>query len=267
MAEYRQNTPFEEIGGEEQSSNSGNTGLPFGLCKKYNIPIGKNWTPRDAWNALAGIGVYPPWTKKGKSGRYSVENSEQERTKKQSSISVEQTAVTEATREKFADKLIKAKSNVAKIKPQDAWRVTSYTADELKEKYPNAKLFTTPGGSTFAVNKDGDIISVCRNPNDKQYRGKDLIAMAVENGGTKLDSYSGNHDFYLKQGFEPVSWCVFDKRYAPNDWTPIRDKEEPIIFYRYTGKIGNESVEDFTSRIKASKDYDTAMEIRDKSME
>lgn len=203
----------------------------------------------------------------GKSGRYSVENGEQERTKKQSNVSVERTAVTETTRGKFADKLIKAKSNVAEIKPQDAWRVTSYTADELKEEHPNAKLFTTPGGSTFAVDKGGDIISVCRNPNDKQYRGKDLIAMAVENGGTKLDSYSGNHDFYLKQGFEPVSWCVFDKQYAPSDWTPIRDKEEPIIFYRYTGKIGTESVEDFTNRIKASKDYDTAMEIRDKSME
>lgn len=66
MAEYRQNTLLEEIDDEEQSSKSGNTGLPFGLCKRYNILIGKNWTPRDAWNALAGVGVYPPWTEKGK---------------------------------------------------------------------------------------------------------------------------------------------------------------------------------------------------------
>lgn len=30
----------------------GNVGLPFGLCKKYGIEIGKDWTPKDAWDAL-----------------------------------------------------------------------------------------------------------------------------------------------------------------------------------------------------------------------
>lgn len=67
--EYRQNTPYGSITDEnEQEENKahGNTGLPFGLCMKYNIPVSKTWTPRDAWNALKGIGIYPPWTEKGK---------------------------------------------------------------------------------------------------------------------------------------------------------------------------------------------------------
>lgn len=43
-----------------------NTGLPFGLCKKYGISLPNKATPRDAWNALKGKGVYPPWTAEGK---------------------------------------------------------------------------------------------------------------------------------------------------------------------------------------------------------
>ena len=34
--------------------SSGNTGLPFGLCKKYRIPLTNDATPRDAWAALEG---------------------------------------------------------------------------------------------------------------------------------------------------------------------------------------------------------------------
>ena len=30
----------------------GNTGLPFGLCKRFNISLPQNATPRDAWEAL-----------------------------------------------------------------------------------------------------------------------------------------------------------------------------------------------------------------------
>ena len=51
--------------------------MPFGLCAKYGIPLPKDATPRDAWNALKEHkGVFPPWTKKGQSsGEYSEEES------------------------------------------------------------------------------------------------------------------------------------------------------------------------------------------------
>lgn len=71
MAEYRQNTGYDTIiddAGEdkvEEKQSHGNTGLPFGLCKKYGISLSQNATPRQAWDALKGIGVYPPWTKEG----------------------------------------------------------------------------------------------------------------------------------------------------------------------------------------------------------
>ena len=41
------------------SKNHGNTRLPYGLCKKYGIEYGEDWTPKDAWNALADKGVTP----------------------------------------------------------------------------------------------------------------------------------------------------------------------------------------------------------------
>lgn len=59
MAEYRQNVPYKQImkGGEEsqeEKHSSGNTGLPFGLCKKYRVPLPDDASPRDAWAALEG---------------------------------------------------------------------------------------------------------------------------------------------------------------------------------------------------------------------
>ena len=56
-------------GEEEEQQNSGrrgrrgggeghgNTRLPFGLCQRFGIEIGKEWGPREAWEALAGKGI------------------------------------------------------------------------------------------------------------------------------------------------------------------------------------------------------------------
>lgn len=56
MAEYRQNASYNEIINEESGTTEknagGNTGLPFGLCKKYGISLPENATPREAWDAL-----------------------------------------------------------------------------------------------------------------------------------------------------------------------------------------------------------------------
>lgn len=162
----------------------------------------------------------------------------------------------------FAVALTAAKTT---IRPNAAWRVTAHTQEELDKEYPCAKLHVTKGGSTVAVTKDGDIVSVCKSDGDRETRGRDLLALAVKNGGNKMDSYAGNHGFYLKCGFEPVSWCEWNDDYAPDDWSEQRDEREPIIFYRYTGKTSTESVEEFCVRVKVSVDYDAAKENRDKS--
>lgn len=74
--EYRQNASYNDIiGGDngetpeaegnegadtpQESKGSGNTRLPFGLCKRYGIALPEGATPRDAWNALKGKGITP----------------------------------------------------------------------------------------------------------------------------------------------------------------------------------------------------------------
>ena len=174
-----------------------------------------------------------------------------------------------ASSDAFSNAVVSAKRNLAKKSPETAWRVTAHTQAELDAEYPGAKLHITEGGSTAAVTSSGDIISVCKNPGDNM-RGKDIIALSVANGGRKLDSYSGNHGFYIKCGFEPVSWCEWNDEYAPSDWDMSKGCErEPVIFYKYSGK-GKASVyktpEDFFNAIPASEDYDAAQKARDDSM-
>lgn len=146
------------------------------------------------------------------------------------------------------------------------WRVDDYSHTE--EEYKNMKTYTTEKGSTIAITKDGDIVSVCSkiNSDGSKDSGRALMEFAVKNGGIKLDSYDGNYYFYTKMGFEPVSWVKFDKEYAPSDWKMGRDLEEPIIFFKYTGKQNSLTLEDFYEKIKASPDYDTAMKVRDREL-
>lgn len=161
--------------------------------------------------------------------------------------------------QKFAQTLTKAKKT---LDAKDAWRVDVHDALDYKGDI----LRVTPKGSTVAVTKEGDIISVCRTKNDTA-RGSDLLKEAVKKGGTKLDSYQANHMFYTKNGFEPVSWCKWDDAFKPDGWTEDFDREN-IIFYKYTGKQPDklETASEFFKRVDESEDYGAAQEIRDSSL-
>ena len=145
-------------------------------------------------------------------------------------------------------------------RPEAKWRVDSYRSAEDFEAEGIA-VHTTEGGSTFAIKPDGDIISVCKNPvTDKGTNARDLMAAAVEAGGTHLDSYAGNFGFYHKCGFEVVARCKFDPQYAPPGWDASRDDKEDIYFMRYVGvgKSQDHSETAMKKRIPYSADYDAA---------
>ena len=163
----------------------------------------------------------------------------------------------------FVASLSKAK---ATYPPEDAWRVSSPSSEEFDEEHPNAKRYVTEGGSTVAITPDGDIVGVCKEIGDT-LRGRELLEFAVMKGGNKLDAFSGLFGFYSKYGFEPVSWTPFDERYAPPGWEKERDKPEPIIFWKYTGKKTEyEDSEDFLSKTKPSDSYDAAKKLRDEEV-
>ena len=147
--------------------------------------------------------------------------------------------------------------------PEDAWRVDdTHTAED----YAHDRLFVTESGSAVAIEPSGNIISVCKNTLGGD-RGSMLLRKAVGEGGDRLDAFGKKlFEFYTRNGFEPVSWTGFDERYAPHDWVKGRDKNEPVIFYRYTGQKQTRRYSEFLSAVKPSSDYDAAQEIRDRSM-
>lgn len=181
-------------------------------------------------------------------------------------------------REEFIASIKAAK---ASQDPRKAWRVDvheKYKDDDgnLQDDltYNDCKNYATPGGSTVSVKPDGDIISVCKNLDDVNTNPKDLMAFAVKNGGCKLDSFDGNWRFYRKCGFEPVSWTPFNKTYAPEGWQEGVDKEEPVVFFAYTGNaemLNAAALEKEKSEFYAREDckfvgdsgYDEAMKKRD----
>lgn len=147
--------------------------------------------------------------------------------------------------------------------PEARWRVDIHDESD----YDSDKLFVSDGGSCVAVEPNGNIISVCKNRNDKIVSGKDLLKKAIENGGDRLDAFGEDlYSFYTRNGFEPISYTNFNEDYAPEGWKKGRDNTEPIIFYRYTGKQTELSYEDFINNVLPSVDYDTAMSLRDKEI-
>lgn len=165
----------------------------------------------------------------------------------------------------FVPALDKAKATQA---PFRAWRVDSYrTAEDFDAE--GITVYSTEGGSTFAIKPDGDIISVCKNAEtDKGTNARDLMAAAVEAGGTHLDSYAGNFAFYHKCGFEVVSRCKFDPQYAPPGWDASRDKPEDVIFMRYVGvgKSQDHSKTAMMRRVPYSASYDDAAAVLEQVM-
>ena len=133
-------------------------------------------------------------------------------------------------RNKFSTALYYAREELKEKDISGFWRVDKQTPEELEQKH--ATMYISDNGGTYALKPDGDIIAVCKRGKD---RGSLLIKNAISNGGDRLDSFSGNHMFYMSQGFEPVCYIKFDTDYPPEDF-PKNAHRENIIFYRYTGK-------------------------------
>lgn len=114
------------------------------------------------------------------------------------------------------------------------WRVDD---THSLEDYEKDKLYITKGGSTVAITKDGDIISVCGNRNDL-YSGKDLLHQAIVKGGKKLDAYGDRlYYFYTQNGFKPISWTPFNIEYAPADFKILDEEGDSSLHVIFTFMI------------------------------
>lgn len=75
---YRADDEEEEAGNSGGNSGGGNKGghgntrLPYGLCQREGIEVGKGWSPRDAWDALAEKGITPAGEFSKRSGKKTI---------------------------------------------------------------------------------------------------------------------------------------------------------------------------------------------------
>lgn len=197
----------------------------------------------------------------GKPAERTTEKTEQITEKPISENGFKVTADTKA----FSIALHTAREELGKTNPADVWRVDEQSPENLAD----AELVVSDNGSTFAIRPDGDIIAVCKAGKDRGYK---IIQEAVKHGGDRLDSFSGNNQFYMANGFEPVCYIDFNPEYAPPDWNPNRDRYEDVVFYKYTGKIRDKRTIPNWDIIKQtiqhieSNDYDEAYQYRNKEI-
>lgn len=166
-----------------------------------------------------------------------------------------------ASAQQFADRIQQAKESQSVEKQ---WRVDAHDASD----YEGNKNFISNGGSTVSVTPDGDIISVCGAKGDPRGKGDRLMEFAVENGGTKLDSFAGNHDFYERNGFQAVSSTSFSDEYAPPGWKESGCGKEDVVAYKYVGKGNVEHIDvadipTKTKRFEGENGYDEMIAYRD----
>ena len=146
------------------------------------------------------------------------------------------------------------------------------TAHDVSE-YGDMKMFLgDDNGVGVAVTKDGDIVSVFKNPNISKSRKavSSILLTAIDNGGVKLDNYNGELSrMYLAHGFIPVARTAFVDEYAPSDWNYERDGRPDIIFWMHNGNdietvarnIGTQEMPDL--KALPLMEYDEAAAYRD----
>lgn len=230
--------------------------IAYGLAKKHGIDT-EGMTPKEVWDALNDKGI--DWKKEYLSDREEEEHKREAYARKWTADVVPKTEeIRPSEPNRFQSTLKSAKESVAE---SERWRVDVHEISD----YKGDKLFVSRGGSCVAVEPDGNIISVCKKDGDS-VRGSDLLKHAIKNGGDRLDAFSDLYYFYVKQGFEPVSWVSFNEEYAPEGWDKNRDEKEPIIFFKYTGKRTTLTREDFLKNNKPFIEYDEAKSFRDKEV-
>lgn len=155
----------------------------------------------------------------------------------------------------FIEAMKKAKKGYPK---QDRWRVV---------EHHHEFEYVTMGGSTIALEKDGNICGLCRNVSDRLC-GEMLLDLAIQMGGTKTQAFGRKlYEFYTKNGFYPVSWIKFNyDKIKIKGWNKKYEKE-PLIFYAYWQTKKAESYDEFIMSTNPSRTEKSAYKNRDKWIE
>ena len=147
------------------------------------------------------------------------------------------------------------------------------------KEYEDMKLFIVNAGvAGIAVKKDGDVVSVFKNPDmaqkdDIERINRELLLTAINNGGRKLDCFDGFlPELYSKFGFSPACRLKFNDEFAPEKWNYERDGRPNVIFMVHNGDTvdeikrkqeqgGYDKYEEIKNKALYVEDYDEAVEL------
>lgn len=126
-------------------------------------------------------------------------------------------------------------SSITKAKEASPWGAAVYVYPE--SEYANMRLFLSPNQRYgFAIKQDGDIVSVFSDGGRKAYP---MLALAVEQGGTKLDAFDTVLPYlYAEAGFREVGRDRWNDEYAPEGWSkeqfkPFNNGEPDVVYMEY----------------------------------
>ena len=115
----------------------------------------------------------------------------------------------------------------------------AYVDASTPEDLSNKRLFVYSGGAAgFAIEQDGNITNVFKNPNltDKKGVGTEMVLQAIDKGGDRLDNFDGFlTELYGTLGFIPQAKMEFNPEYAPENWDFERDGQPYVVFSKHTG--------------------------------
>lgn len=106
------------------------------------------------------------------------------------------------------------------------WTVSLPDFETLLE---STVLLTEHGG--VVVKKDGDITGLFKFFESTARRVADeLLSLAIQNGGTKLDNYDGYlTEIYHRNGFRVIARMEFEPAYAPHDWMEAHGRPDVVF--------------------------------------
>ena len=127
----------------------------------------------------------------------------------------------------FHDAITQAKAS------QDTYGGAVHIYSEAE--YKDMRTFVTADGSAgFAIKPDGDIVSVFNTRGGRHKSvGPHMVALAVEQGGTKLDAFNIKgmlQKMYSTVGLKKVKELKWDDQYAPDDWDYKALRRPKVIF-------------------------------------
>ncbi len=143
-----------------------------------------------------------------------------------------------AQAQRFADAITAGKDSLG----DEGAQVYVYPA----EGYQAMRLFLTPDGLVgFAIKSDGDIVSVFRHPDGPRRAVPNIMALAKQEGGTKLDCFdiaTGGapplRALYEREGFAVTERMAWDDQYAPENW-PERFGKPDVVYMALDANAGS----------------------------